>query len=94
MEKKPIRPEAKAIQERFFNALDVIIEQRKVTGLKPFCIEYNLNQPKYSRLRSQTRDPKRTTTYTLIDIHVLYYLVRDFKVSADWLLTGRGTMFK
>lgn len=34
------------------------------------------------------------TGYKVIDIDALSYIVQDYKVSADWLLTWRGGMFR
>jgi hypothetical protein len=85
MEAKTVKPVAKAIQDRFFEALNMIISQGKIRGLQTFCNEYGLHRAKYSRIRTSTE-----STYKFIDIDALAYLVRDFGVSADWLLTGRG----
>lgn len=94
MEVKPVRPQAKAIQERFFEAIDALIEKGEIAGLKTFCNQYNLHRPKYSNIRTQMKDPDRGIGYKFIDIDALAYLVKDYKVSSDWLLLGRGKMFK
>lgn len=94
MEAKTVRPEAKAIQDRFFQALNILIESGKIKGLQPFCREYGLHKPKYSRLRTQMQTPAKVSRYKFIDLQALYFLVKDYKISADWLLTGRGGMFK
>ena len=39
-------------------------------------------------------DTTKECPYKLIDIDALAYLVKDFGVSSDWLLLGRGKMFK
>ncbi len=94
MEAKTIRPKVHEIQKRFFEAIDILIESKKITGLLPFCKEYNLHRPKYSNIRSLVKENKPGTGYKLIDIDALAYLVDDYKISADWLLTGRGGMFR
>lgn len=94
MEAKVIRPQVRAIQKRFFEALNLLIESRKIKGLQTFCQDYSLHRPKYSNIRSLVQEDKPGTGYKLIDIDALSYLVLYYKVSADWLLTGRGSMFR
>jgi len=95
MDAKIVRQKANEIQTRFFQALDLLIESGKIASLQAFCIEHELHRPKYSNLRTFSKDQNKPGTgYKFIDIDALAYLVSDFKVSADWLLTGRGGMFK
>lgn len=94
MEAKIVRPKAKEIQERFFQAIDLLIESGKIKGLQTFCNDYDLHRPKYSNLRTYSKDEsKKGTGYKFIDLDALAYLVQDFGVSSDWLLLGRGGMF-
>ncbi len=95
METKVVRTQVKAIQSRFFEALDVLIDSGKVGGgLKAFCEKYELHRPKYSNIRTYVKDENKPGTgYKFIDIDALAYLVRDYGISADWLLLGRGGMF-
>lgn len=94
MEPKTVRPVAKAIQDRFFEALKECIQRDRIAGLQTFCKDYGFHKAKYSKLRSAINDPSKTTRYKFIDIDALYYIVKELGVSADWLLTGRGRMFK
>lgn len=94
---KIIRPEMISIQRRFFDALDVVIDTGQCGGLQTFCKEHDLNRVKYSNIRTELRKPAseaKPTNYKVIDIDALTYLCKDFNVSADWLLLGKGTMFK
>lgn len=95
MEAKKVRPKAIEIQSRFFEAVDLLIESNKIPSLQAFCKEYQLHRPKYSNLRTFSKDKtKPGTGYKFIDIDVLAYLVADFGISSDWLLLGKGGMFK
>jgi len=95
MESKTIRPQAHEIQKRFFEALDMLIGSGKIAGLKTFCSAHDLHRPKYSNLRTFNKDnTKKGTGYKFIDIDALAYLVDDYGVSAEWLLLGKGGMFK
>lgn len=95
MDAKTIRPRVEEIQNRFFEALDLLIESGKIKGLQTFCNDYGLHRPKYSNLRTFSRDQSKLGTgYKFIDLDSLSYLVEDFGVSSDWLLLGKGGMFK
>lgn len=95
METKTIRPQAQAIQSRFFQAIDLLIESNKIKSLQSFCTDYGLHRPKYSNLRTRSKDENRVGTgYKFIDIDSLSYLVSDFGISSDWLLVGKGGMFR
>jgi hypothetical protein len=97
MEVKKIRPTSKAIQERFFQALNKCIEKKKIESLASFCRDHDLNRPRYVKLRKITLNPEvipEGKNYKFIDIDALNYLVKDGDVSAEWLLTGRGEVFK
>ncbi len=94
---KIIRPEMLAIQRRFFEALDVVIGMGQCGGLQTFCKEHGLNRVKYSNIRSEMRKPAeeaKPTNYKVIDLDAMSHLCRDFHVSPEWLLLGKGKMFK
>jgi len=40
------------------------------------------------------KEPEKISRYKFIDIQALYYLVKDYKISAHWLLTGEGDVFR
>ena len=92
--KKSINPRAIAIQERFFQALDILIESKELPGLKTFCTDNNLNRTKYSRIKNALGKPIEESTYKMIDIDALAAICKDFGVSSEWLLLGRGKMLK
>lgn len=98
METKKISPVTNAIHERFFQAIEELAKTGKIGdergGLQSFCVKYGYYKNKYSNIRSKINNPEFVSRYKVIDIDVLYYLVRDYGVSAEWLLTGKGNMFK
>jgi hypothetical protein len=93
MEAKTVSRHTEAIQSRFFEAIDVLKGNGRIGGLRPFCEENGLNHTKYVNLRKAKSDQSHDTKYKLIDIDALYYIVQK-GVSADWLLTGKGSMLK
>lgn len=73
------------INERFFAAIDALIRMGSLQGQKTFATIYGLNWGNFFRLK---KEPHRE-----FQLCYLFYLVNDFGVNADWLLTGRGSMF-
>lgn len=82
-----IAPEAVAITKRFFMALETLQMQRKIRGLRTFTEKYGLNYWNFYTLKSEPE-------HRVMKAEYLTYIVRDFGVSADWLLLGVGDMFK
>ena len=81
-----INEQGTAITVRFFHTLDVLKQKRKIRGLQTFTRAYNLNYWNMSTLKnSPSEHPLRPEW--------LSYLVTDFGVSAEYLLTGVGPMF-
>lgn len=72
------------ITKRFFEALDMIKAQKRIRGMQTFTRNYGEN---YWNFHTTRKDGLR------IKQEWLTYLVRDFDVSATWLLTGQGGMF-
>ena len=70
---------------RFFDALMWLKESRQIRGIKTFTDRYGINRRSLRRLQlnPSTNDFKAAW---------LTYLVRDFGVNAQWLLTGEGQM--
>lgn len=74
------------IGNRFFMALDVLKDQRKVRGLQTFTKLHGLNYGNMNTLKHNL--DKRT-----LRVEYLAYLSRDFGISCEWLLLGTGPMF-
>ena len=47
---------------------------------------------KYYRIKGDLGKPIEEMHYKSIDLDALLYVCRDFGVSADWLLLGRGIL--
>lgn len=82
-----ISPEGVEITKRFFEAVDTLRDKKKIRGLKTITDEYGANQGNTQLIKS---DP---ATHVLKP-ELLAYLVRQYNVSAEWLLCGTGEMFK
>ena len=70
---------------RFFEALAWLKESRQIRGVKTFTDRYGIHRRSLQRLQ---KDPT-TNDFKAV---WLTYLVADFGISAQWLLTGEGQM--
>ena len=82
-----ISNEGANITRRFFLALETLQVKKELRGLKSFTDRYGLNYWNISTLR---KEPEKR----ILKAEWLTYLVSDYNISAEWLLTGRGSMFK
>lgn len=79
--------ESQAIIRRFFEALYALKARKEIRGKQTFTNQYNINR---WNLNSLEKDISRD----IFQVAWLSYLVRDYGVSAQWLLTGFGDMFQ
>ena len=80
-------PVSKQIMERFYSALDAIIAKKDIRGVATYCRLNNIDRRNFI---AQRKDPERGW----FELSWLQPMVSEFGVDAEWLLTGRGRMFK
>jgi hypothetical protein len=76
----------KQIMERFYQALDELIATKTIRGVNTYCRLYDIDR---RNLQAQRKDLNRGW----FQVSWLQPMVREFGVSARWLLTGYGKMF-
>ena len=79
--------DSQRIVRRFFEALQRLKTDRKIRGKQTFTREHEINRWNMNTLE---KDPSRD----IFQAAWLAYLVEDYGVSAQWLLTGRGNFYK
>lgn len=86
-EQKQMQAESAKVVKRFFKVIYMLIDQGYLRGKQTFTREYNINRWNFNSLE---KDKERG----IFQVAWLTYLVKDYGVSAEWLLTGRGKVFK
>lgn len=80
-------PDSQQIIKRFFDALYYLKEEKVIRGKGTFTKEHGIDRWNLNKLeKDMSRD--------IFQPAWLYYLVKDYGVSATWLLTGRGEIIK
>lgn len=90
-------PISEGVSRRFFRAIDTLQSYGVIKSLEAFCDDFGLSSPRYREMRltyGVAPVAGRVSRYKNVEIEALYYLVSNFPVSSDWLLTGRGEMKK
>lgn len=75
------------ITERFFIALECLKQAKTIRGIKTFTDENDIN-------RWNLYTVKDNPESSILKPEWLSILVKDYGISAEWLLTGKGRMMK
>lgn len=78
--------ESQKIIGRFFDALAQLKSDKRIGGKTPFAEKYNINRRNLYKL-------EKNYEKDIFQVSWLSYLVRDYNVSATWLLTGEGSFY-
>ncbi len=81
-----ISKEGIAVTNRFFEAIDMLIAQRRIRGLQTFTNQYGINRWNMITLKGNPEN-------RVLKPEWIVYLVRDFGISPNWILLGKGDMF-
>ncbi len=82
-----ISKEGIEVTKRFFEAIDLLKQKRIIRGLQSFTNRYGINRWNMNTVKS---NPEKS----VLKPEWIVFLVRDFKVSAKWLLLGEGDIFE
>lgn len=74
-----------AIVNRYFQALDILIQNERVKGVSEFCERHEIDRRNFSRFQ---KEPERK-----FYLYLLYIMVEHYQVNANFLITGKGKLF-
>ncbi|MDR3245004.1 MAG: hypothetical protein LBT50_01065 [Prevotellaceae bacterium] len=78
--------ESQKIVARFFEAIYALKETKIIHGKMNFTERYGINNRNFWLLeQDKSRD--------IFQVSWLSYLVNDYGISPEWLITGKGEMF-
>lgn len=80
-----ISPDALPINRRFFETLKSLKQRGELGGVFGFAKKYKISYANLYTIKTKEQGS--------VKVEFLMYLVRDYNVSAQWLLTGKGNMF-
>lgn len=81
-----ISPEGIMITERFFQAISELKSMKKIRGLQTFTRGHGIN-------RWNLNSVKSSPSTRVLKPEWICFLVKDYGVSAEWIITGKGEMF-
>lgn len=76
-----------AVTKRFFEAIDMLKAQKTIRGLQTFTTAYGINRWNLNTVKAQPE-------VSVLKPEWIVYLVRDYNISAEWILTGKGGMMR
>jgi hypothetical protein len=95
---KRVTPVMDGINRRFFTAVDALVTMGRVNSLEALCKEFDLHPPRYREMRltyGVTPNPNsKPSRYINLEIDAIYHLCDKYSVSSEWLILGRGKMFR
>lgn len=86
-ETKKLQAENAKIVQRFFKVIYMLIDNNDLRGKQTFTNRYGINR---WNLNTLEKEPDRGIFQPIW----LTFLVRDYGVNSEWLLTGEGDVFK
>lgn len=75
------------IVTRFYIAVNELINKKVIRGVQTFTKKYDIDRRAFKRIEAS---PQMKS----FDCGWLNFIVKDFDVNPEWLLTGKGQMFK
>ncbi len=79
-------PDSQEVIKRFFEALKLLKEGKVIRGKQTFTTKYGINRWNLNSLQ-------KNMASDIFQAAWLTYLVNDYGISAEWLLTGKGGVF-
>jgi len=75
------------VVRRFYEVIDQLISSGTIRGVNTYCAEYGID-------RRHFYHQKDDFNKGYFEVYWILPLIRDFRVSSDWILFGKGEMFR
>ena len=85
--RRAYKEETIAVIGRFFEALEVLIASKAIHGIQTYCNDFGIDK---RNLYAQKKDLNRG----FFEVYWILPLIKNYSISSDWLLFGKGNMFK
>lgn len=72
---------------RFYIAIRELINRKELRGIQTFTRLYGIDRRRFNRVEANPQMKSFDTGW-------LNYVVKDFNVNSEWLILGKGSMFK
>lgn len=76
-----------AIKKRFFEAIGMLMASKALRGRQTYCRLHDINKRHFY-------EQEKNIEKALLKPYWLVPLVAHYNINAEWLLTGKGGMFK
>ncbi len=77
------------ITNRFFEAVDSLVSEKKLRGVQTLAKQMGVGNATLRKLKLRCKNNQKHS----IKPEFMHFLVTEYGVSAEWLLTGKGKMF-
>ena len=74
------------IINRFYKAIDMLVANKTIRGVKTFTDLYNINRRNFVQV-------SKTPQSDMFQMSWITHLINDFGISSQWIMTGNGEMF-
>lgn len=78
-------PESIEIINRFFEAIEYLKSSRTIRGIQTFTNKYGINKRNFYTVRANPESD-------MFQLIWITYLINDYGISAEWIMTGKGGM--
>jgi len=76
-----------AITERFYEAIKMLIESKKIRGRQTYCTLGGIDKRNFYAQEKNVQLSK-------LQLFWIEPMIREFGINANWLFTGKGGMFQ
>ena len=73
------------ISKRFFDAIEFLISRKEIRGLKTIADSWGIDRSTLSTMRNHPESKR-------VKVEYIQFLNRDYGISANWIITGKGDM--